>query len=85
MGFRAYAHRVGLELGLLGWVRNLQDGRVEVLACGSAGELEEFASRLKQGSPRSLVIAVAIEDWTGEETLCGFDVRKDSDQPCGKK
>ena len=42
VGYRAFARRAALELGIRGHARNLPDGRVEVLACGEAAALEEF-------------------------------------------
>lgn len=52
VGFRWFAARVGQSLGLRGWVRNLPDGRVEVVAAGDGAPLEEFAARICVG-PRS--------------------------------
>jgi acylphosphatase len=34
VGYRFYTHSKALQLGLTGYARNLDDGRVEVLACG---------------------------------------------------
>ena len=42
-------------LGLAGWVRNLDDGRVEAYAIGPATKLDELAARLHQGPPLSIV------------------------------
>lgn len=49
VGFRYAALREALVLGLSGWVRNAEDGRVEVWAEGGAAELESFAAWLRQG------------------------------------
>jgi acylphosphatase len=48
VGFRAAARRLALELGLKGFVRNLQDGSVEIVAQGKKEELEELLSALKK-------------------------------------
>lgn len=66
--FRAYTQRKARELGLTGWVRNLPDGRVEVVAEGPRPQLEALAQWLWQGSPLSKVTDVTVE-WlpvTGE-------------------
>ncbi len=42
-------------LSISGWVRNLADGRVEVLAEGEKEALESFAERLREGPRRALV------------------------------
>lgn len=49
VGFRYFAQRAATELGLSGYVRNLDDGRVEVYAIGSEDQLSELAARLHQG------------------------------------
>jgi acylphosphatase len=66
--FRDHTRRWAVSLGLQGWVRNLQDGRVEVLAEGDKGSLEDLVGRLKEGPPAAMVedIAVKWEDFRGE-------------------
>ncbi len=49
VGYRAFAQRAAREIGVTGWTRNLDDGSVEVHANGSAGRLEDFEGRLRQG------------------------------------
>ncbi len=49
--FRASTRRMADSLGLTGYARNLPDGSVEVLACGSDGPLEELRAWLWQGPP----------------------------------
>ncbi|WP_428375164.1 acylphosphatase [Lichenicoccus sp.] len=39
VGYRAWMQARALEAGLEGWVRNLEDGRVEALVCGAAASL----------------------------------------------
>lgn len=49
VGFRYHALQTAQELGLTGWVRNLRDGRVEVLAEGEHEVLNKFLRDLRQG------------------------------------
>ena len=49
VGYRNFAQRAAAELGLTGYARNLDDGRVEVYAIGPLNLLEEFAGRLYRG------------------------------------
>lgn len=49
VGYRAWCHRVANELALVGWVRNLDDGRVEVFAQGESAALEELVARCRAG------------------------------------
>jgi len=49
VGFRYFAQREAEALGLTGYVRNLDDGRVEVYAVGPEAKLSELAGRLHEG------------------------------------
>jgi acylphosphatase len=49
VGYRYFAQRAAADLGLSGYARNLDDGRVEVYATGPETKLSEFAGRLRQG------------------------------------
>lgn len=49
VGFRAYAARQARVLGICGWVRNTEDGGVEVWAQGEETPLEDFYDWLWQG------------------------------------
>jgi acylphosphatase len=49
VGFRYFAQRAAAELGLTGYSRNLDDGRVEVYAAGPEEKLSQFAGMLHQG------------------------------------
>lgn len=49
------------SLGLTGFARNLDDGRVEVLACGEAVAVEQFVAWLWEGSPASRVTGVETQ------------------------
>ena len=49
VGFRYFAQRAARDLGVTGWARNLDDGRVEVHANGVLKVLNEFEARLRKG------------------------------------
>ena len=49
VGYRYFAQRAAAELGLSGYARNLDDGRVEVYATGPEAKLSDFGGRLRQG------------------------------------
>lgn len=61
VGFRHFVVRMGRELGLKGWTRNLIDGRVEVIAEGEEEIIQAFAAQLRHGPPRSRVDAMEIK------------------------
>jgi acylphosphatase len=73
--FRAFTAREGKRLGLAGWVRNLADGRVEVLAEGEPEPVEDLVRWLWKGSPLSRVDAVEARDEEPRGDLAPFDVR----------
>ena len=66
--FRAYARDAGRSIGVVGWVRNLPDGRVEAVFEGDEDKLKKMIEWCYSGSPLSRVEAVEIRDeaCTGE-------------------
>jgi len=58
VGFRWFVHREAAEIGLRGWVRNTEEGHVEVVAAGDPEQLSELKAALHQGSRGSRVDAV---------------------------
>ena len=55
VGFRWFVHREASELALRGWVRNTEDGDVEVVASGTADDLAELRESLRRGPRGSRV------------------------------
>ncbi len=49
VSYRAFAQRAASSLGLNGYARNLDDGRVEVYAIGPPDQLSHFSARLREG------------------------------------
>ena len=49
VGYRYFAQRAAESLGVTGYARNLDDGRVEVYAVGPAKKLSELAGMLYRG------------------------------------
>jgi acylphosphatase len=62
VGFRYFVERAARELGLTGYVKNLDDGRVEAYAVGPEDKLAALESRLWKGPPYSDVRAVEAEE-----------------------
>lgn len=62
MGFRWFVHREASELDLRGWVRNTEDGDVEVVAAGTAEDLAELRASLRRG-PRGSRVDYLIEHY----------------------
>jgi acylphosphatase len=49
VGYRAFARRVASRLGLVGFARNLADGRVEVIAVGPVETVAQLEAALREG------------------------------------
>ena len=66
--FRAETREQAMLRGVTGWVRNLPDGRVEVLAEGEENCVRELIAWCRQGPPRSRVDQVEelMEDYSGD-------------------
>ncbi|MBK5920808.1 hypothetical protein CCR80_07145 [Rhodothalassium salexigens] len=65
VGFRAWAQGQAGDLGVTGWVRNREDGSVEVLAKAAAGTIDRFIDLCRQGPPAARVEAVTVEGAQG--------------------
>jgi acylphosphatase len=70
VGFRWYVHREAAALGLHGWVRNTEDGHVEVVVAGEPDDLATLRLALDRGSRGSRVDAIIehqLDDAEGED------------------
>lgn len=72
--FRTSTETTARRLGLGGWVRNLPDGKVEVVACGAEAKLKELEQWLWQGPPHARVAQVTVQE-TAPQAFTGFSVR----------
>ena len=70
VGFRYFVQRKGQQLGLQGWVRNNDDGTVELVAEGGRGELEQLKRALEEG-PRLARVDRVETRWS--EAAGGLD------------
>ena len=72
--FRSFTKSEATSLEIHGWVRNLRDGRVEVLAEGNKGALDGLIRRIREGPPVARVEKVDVmwEEYVGD--LNGFRV-----------
>jgi len=73
--YRAATAEQATRLQLDGWVKNLPDGSVEVVAAGDAAAIAELARWLWSGPPAARVSAVHVEEWTASLPH-GFAVAK---------
>ena len=73
--YRAATADEAVRLALEGWVKNLADGRVEVVAAGEPSAVAALVRWLWKGPPAARVDAVHIEEWTSG-VPSGFVVAK---------
>ena len=63
VGFRYFVLNAARAAGLAGFVKNLRDGSVEIVAEGPREKLERFARDISEGPRRGLVRDVQLR-WT---------------------
>ena len=73
--FRASTAERAQALGLVGWVRNLADGRVELVAEGTRPSVESLIEFCHQGPPLARVDKVDVH-WEPVEGEGPFEVRR---------
>jgi acylphosphatase len=71
--FRERCRQQASSLGVHGWVRNLDDGRVEVLIEGETASVAALEAWCRVGPPSALVTGVEVEPCP-PQNLTGFAV-----------
>ena len=74
VNFRGATQQEAERLGLNGWVRNLQDGRVEAVFEGDSETVRQMIDWCENGPSSADVDDVSVEQET-PEGLSGFEVR----------
>ena len=74
--FRASTQQEARALELVGWVRNLQNGDVELEAQGRPESLEELLSWLRDGPPQARVEGVDVRWVEPVSHETGFEIRR---------
>ena len=74
VGYRAFAAREAVQRTLVGGVRNLDDGRVELEIEGAKDLIEELMAKLQVGPPAARVTAVIVEWHPPSERFTDFHI-----------
>ena len=74
VGFRYFTWQYALKIGVTGFVRNLADGTVEVIAVGSESQIDALDAWLQHGPRTAIVDNVFVEDYLGEKEFTAFQV-----------
>ena len=75
VGFRMTAEEAAQEFGVVGWVKNLRDGRVELLAEGEPEILERFLRALRGGPMKNFIQQVELSWGHASEVFHEFEIR----------
>jgi acylphosphatase len=62
VGFRFFAVEAAAVEGVSGWVQNLYDGGLEILAEGDRDAVARFEAKIRRGPARAVVDAVQVDD-----------------------
>jgi acylphosphatase len=73
VGFRFFVQHKATALGIAGWARNLEDGRVEVYAVGSPDQLNDLAAAVHAG-PRMAEVGSVEEHDEAIQNLSSFRI-----------
>ena len=60
--YRGSTQKKARQLGITGWAKNLPDGRVEVLMCGSVQAVAELEVWLHEGPSMARVVQVSVSE-----------------------
>jgi len=78
VGFRYFVQSAAVRDSIRGWVRNLEDGRVETVAAGEPEAMERFERAIRQGPQASRVDRVEVDETyplSTHDTMAGFHIR----------
>lgn len=75
VGFRYATKREAMGFDVLGWVRNLPDGRVELQVTGDDDEVEDFLQAVREGQLGGNIQGEEIHDIDPPSDVSGFSIR----------
>ncbi len=75
VGFRATTASIAQNYEVAGYVRNLRDGNVELLATGESATLDDFIAEISRRMNRYIASCVQEIQHNGGESLPGFRIR----------
>jgi acylphosphatase len=75
VGFRWFAHDAAARQGVHGWVRNLADGSVEVVAEGEQTSVDALEAAVRRGPSSARVERFDVEEIAPAARTAGFEIR----------
>jgi acylphosphatase len=77
VGFRYTVKQIAKGFDVIGWVRNLADGRVELQASGEPAELSAFLEAISQSELRAHIKNQTEAPLAAPPAARGFEIRHD--------
>jgi acylphosphatase len=77
VGFRWTVRHIAKGFDVIGWVRNLQDGRVELQVTGEESEVRAFLHTIKQSELASLIRGASEIALQSPVAARGFEIRNE--------
>ena len=75
VGFRWFTHDAAAREGVHGWVRNLADGSVEVIAEGDQPAVDRLEAAVRRGPASARVERFDVEELAPTGRPAGFEIR----------
>ena len=75
VGFRLTAEETALRFSIVGWVKNLRDGRVELVAEGDEPVLTKFLDDLRTGTMKNFIKDIQLSWASATELFDEFEIR----------
>lgn len=75
VGFRMTAEDLANSLGIVGWVKNLRDRRVELVVEGEEDTLREFLEAIRTGAMKNFIQQAEVSWSNASDTFNKFEIR----------
>ncbi|MCO7126367.1 acylphosphatase [Sporolactobacillus shoreicorticis] len=75
VGFRYFTWQTANVYRISGWVRNRDDGSVEIAAEGEKSDIQQFVKTIKKGSPFSRIKDVNIYEYETPKNYVQFEIK----------
>ena len=75
VGFRLTAEETAISQGVVGWVKNLRGGKVELVAEADEATLQQFLQTIRTGPMKNFILQEDVSWSPASETFNEFEIR----------
>lgn len=75
VGYRYFAQMKATQFGITGWVKNREDGSVEMEVVGEQASVDQFIRVLQEGNPFSKVSSIEVETLDATPNFHSFKIK----------